>query len=777
MTKIKSLAEKVRSVIEEVMLYWNHPRPGEYVSYKEIVMLSIGWMAQYFVVQFSIGFSVGTAFAGATLGMNNNELLVMNYVTQIIGYLQAPVNAWLTDNLRSKHGKYRVYIRLALPLMLLNLLALWFPYEQVRDGVSRYAMIAALFIIGQVQGYVRSWLNTGVTHMVHVMTPNTNERAKIMSITAIIYSTAPTFLNIYLPLMVDVLPIDSNKFTMTYYRGTYTPLALFAPLILVAFYGTRERLVIPKNRMEKMSFGNSLRSVMSNRIFWIKCFDAWNDFLEGAKGDVWEMLVYRAHITSSTTYGFLNTLCHNSQLWSMMFSPWFIRKFGKKKIKVFKNIAQVFLIACIGFTYKSKLALVFLFIINYINRFLDCSEVIDKAIESDMRDTQQYLVGERIDGSFGMISTYANGFVSMFTSLFLPWVYNKFGYDGNDYSVLDVYVDYNPDLPLSQQKKNPDCVLYSMLDALIVISVLGAALDVIPWLFYDVSETGQKSMLRVIRVRTMIEELNSGKEDAENYIEGCRAVMNARKYENLEKIEVPKYELSQAKLLPKNTAEEKEFRKNTIKEIKHRIEQTQTDNEEIEISKFVMFEINRFSTEFGKKQLELARLIVDAGSERFYEVYERAVELANNLPESKVKEERIWRRQEIRNANSLRRSMKLAYKHYPDGKVFFDPQSVEDAYNLPDETPEQQKIRRKAMKKANKEQNLYAKVSFAYLSAVRTVKLAEGYENLSEIISGYDDAQKVLEQKKNEEIIKEQQIAEERRLDIESRKAQKKLKK
>lgn len=93
-------------------------------------MLSVGWLAQYFVVQFSIGFSVGTAFAGATLGMTNGELLVMNYVTQILGYLQAPVNAWLTDNLNSKHGKYRVYIRLAIPLMLLNLISLWFHIER-----------------------------------------------------------------------------------------------------------------------------------------------------------------------------------------------------------------------------------------------------------------------------------------------------------------------------------------------------------------------------------------------------------------------------------------------------------------------------------------------------------------------------------------------------------------------------------------------------------------------------------------------------------------------
>ena len=776
MTKVNSLIDKGKEMIQEAMLYWNNPRPGEYVCYREIVMLSIGWLAQYFVVQFSIGFGVGDAFTGQTLGMSHNESLIVSYICQFIGYAQAPVNAWLTDNLRSKHGKYRVYIKLAVPLMLLNLICLWFPYEQLRDGVSRYAMIAVLFLLAQIQGYVRSWLITGVTNMVHVMTPNTQERAKIMSITSIIYSFAPTLLNVYMPLMVDILPIQGNKFTMTYYRGAFTPLSIFAPLILVSFYGTKERLVVPKSRMENMSFLNSLRSVMNNRIFWIKCFDAWNDFLEGAKGNVWDMLVYRAHIMKSTTYGILNTLCHNAQLWAMIFAPKMIQVIGKKKIKVFKNIMQVFLIAAIGLTYKSKFAIVFLFIINYINRFIDCAEVIDKAIESDMRDTQQYLCGERIDGSFGLVSTYANGAVSMATNLFLPWVYKKCGYDGSDYTVLDVYLDYNPDLPNDQQKKNPNSVLYSMLDVLIWISVFGAALDVIPWLFYDVSETGQKSMFRVIRLRTLVEDFRSGKGDKENYIEGCEAVLNARKYKDAQKLPVPKDELKKAKLMPKNTPEEQTLRIEKIKEIRARIKECNNINEEIEIASFVNFEIERFSTQFGEKQLELVKLIVDAGENYFYNVYEEAVRLAVALPRSSNKEEMRWRRQEIRNAKALRKSAKRAKRYYEDGAVAFDRQILDDAYNMPDETPEQQKIRRKAMKKANREMNRYTKVATPYLAALRTVRLAEGYAHLDEIIQNYDEEKEILHKLQAEAEEEAKALAEQRRVDSERKKQQRKLK-
>lgn len=71
---------KIKDGYEEARLYWNQPRPGEYVSYREIVMLSVGWMALYMCIQWTIGFGVGNQFTGMTLKMNNNQLLVMGYV-------------------------------------------------------------------------------------------------------------------------------------------------------------------------------------------------------------------------------------------------------------------------------------------------------------------------------------------------------------------------------------------------------------------------------------------------------------------------------------------------------------------------------------------------------------------------------------------------------------------------------------------------------------------------------------------------------------------------
>ncbi len=774
------IIDKVKNGLQELRLYWNQPRPGEYVPYKEIIMLSVGWMAMCMSIQWTIGFGVGNEFTGMTLKMNNNQLLVMSYVCQAIGYILTPFNAWIVDNLRSKDGKYRVYIKLAIPAMVLTILSLWLPYERVRDSQlpgAQYIMIAMLFLIGQLQGNVQSWVSTGVTNMVHVMTPNTQERTKIMAITSIIYSLGFSINNVYYPTMVDILCENGDKYNMTYYRGAYTPVALLMVVVMLAYFGTKERLVLPKSRITKMSFASSMRAVAGNKIFWIKCADGWNNFLEGAKGDIWGWMVYRAHIMKPTTYGLLNTISYNANFWGMLFSPAIIKKFGKKKIKIFKNVLQIFLVASYFLFYKSPLAGIGLFIVYTLDRFVDTYNVIDSAIESDMRDNQQYLIGERIDGAFGFVSSYAGGAIGAVTGLFLPWLYKKKGFDGNDYSVLDVYLNYDENLPLSKQKKNPDCVLYSLMDTLLVVSVIGAAIDVLPWFLYDISETGQKSMIRVIRIRTLIEDADNPDREESTYIEGCEAIFKAIKYYEAEKDTTTKAILKEARALPSTTPEQKEFRKQAIKDAKKRIQDVAEHNEEKEIANFVMHELKRFENEFGQKQVELCKLIVANGPERFFECAKQAQQMANDLPVTKDKEERTWRKQEIRNARALVRSARLAKKYYPDGIVPFDENIYEAAYNMPDDTKEQAKIRREAMRIASKQRDRYSNVAAPYLSALRTLALYEGYNNINKFTEEYDDVINARNERFEKERIEQEKIKAEREIDRKSKQASRKLRK
>lgn len=80
------------------------------------------------------------------------------------------------------------------------------------------------------------------------------------------------------------------------------------------------------------------------------------------------------------------------------------------------------------------------------------------------------------------------------------------------------------------------------------------------------------------------------------------------------------------------------------------------------------------------------------------------------------------------------------------------------------------------MKKANREQNLYVRIAAPYLSALRTVQLAEGYGKLDDILEGYDDAVNRIKFMRAANETETQRLAEERRLDIERKKAQRKMK-
>ncbi len=228
--------------------------------------------------------------------------------------------------------------------------------------------------------------------------------------------------------------------------------------------------------------------------------------------------------------------------------------------------------------------------------------------------------------------------------------------------------------------------------------------------------------------------------------------------------------------MPKNTEEQTKARTEAIAQAKINLANAQEHNEEIEIARFVMHELNRFTNDFGKKQLELCKLIVGLGPQHFYECWEKAQELAYALPITDDKEERTWRKQEIRNAKSLSKSLRLAEEKYAEGIIPFDNQEFEDAYNMPDETKEQAKLRRKAMRDANKKKNLYASVAAPYLDAKRTLDLYEGYSNLDKLTEDYNNVVENRKIRLDAERAEQEKIKAERDLDIRRKQAQKKIK-
>lgn len=724
------MIEKAREWIREIIAYWRVPAAGDAVAYREYLMLSVGWLGMRLATVFGIAFAVNNPFTAMTLHMTHRDLLVFGYICTAIGYALAPLNAYIIDNLRSRDGKYRVFVKLAVPSGLLSLFALFFPYEKM----GYLPMVLSLFLIGQIQGYVQGWYSTGVSNLVFVISPNSQERVRIMTVSSLVHNFAPSLTGLLIPVLSDVLA-DGDLYNIRTYRMIYPVIIVIGVVMsLAAYYGVSERIIVPRSRVTKVGLWEALRAVSKNKLFWIKCSDNWNNFMEDSKNVLMQWLFYYGKVGSMTTYGIMDTLSYNSSMWAMLASPWLIDKLGKKGFKLTKNILQVFITLGLALTYKKSLALIFIF--YFLNRFWETTEIIDRAMESDIRDYQQYISGERIDGSFGVVDTYVGGAVGAVTNLFVPWVYRRNGFDGTDYSVLNVYRD--------DGSFNSGNVLYTLLDKLLWISLIGAAVDVLPWFFYDLSDVDQKAIVRVLRLRTAIEDRKAGVLQDDVYCEACEALQQMERWLGEEK---------RRKLKKRDLADAKERRA--------RNKQIRRENEEIDMAAFLRSELDRYHTPFGEALCALCERMTQPEDKT------ALAALAHALPAGSCKEERALRSDAQHMARAWDR-IRAAGEDLPEEP---SAEAFEALFDLPEDTDGQRREKRRLIKEGSRERNRYGKVMKPLLWAERNLMLRDAYDDLGSFTSDYPSAKDRLDAARREQKQMAEAAAARRRREARERRA------
>ena len=701
------MINKLKDLLREVFAYWRVPAAGDSVAYREYLMLSVGWLGMRLATVFGIGFAVNNPFTAMTLHMTHRDLLIFGYICTAIGYALAPLNAYIIDNLRSRDGKYRVFVKLAVPSGLLSLFALFFPYEKL----SYFPMVLSLFLIGQIQGYIQGWYSTGVSNLVYVISPNSQERVRIMTVSSLVHNFAPSLTGLLIPVLSDVFA-DGDLYNIKTYRSIYPVFIVVGVVMsLAAYYGVRERIILPRSRVTKVGLWEALRAVSKNKLFWIKCSDNWNNFMEDSKNVLMQWLFYYGKVGSMTTYGVMDTLSYNSSMWAMLASPWLIDRLGKKGFKLVKNISQVFITLGLALTYKKSLVLIFVF--YFLNRFWETTEVIDRAMESDIRDYQQYISGERIDGSFGVVDTYVGGAVGAVTNLFVQWIYRRNGFDGTDYSVLSVYRE--------DGSFNSGNVLYTLLDKLLVISLVGAAIDVLPWFFYDLSDTEQKAIVRVLRLRTAVEDREAGVLQDDVYCEVCEALQAMDAYLGQEKRK--KLKKSDQPAAAERRAQNRAVRR---------------ENEEIAIAAFLQRELNRYRTPFGEALCGLCERMTQAADGADNADLEQ---MAYTLPKGETKEDRALRSDAVH----MVRAMLRVGTATADLSDVISAEDYEALFDLPEDTKAQRREKRSRIKDATRARNRYGKVMKPLLWANRNLLLRDAYDDLASFASDYPQAKERLD--------------------------------
>ena len=121
------------------------------------------------------------------------------------------------------------------------------------------------------------------------------------------------------------------------------------------------------------------------------------------------------------------------------------------------------------------------------------------------------------------------------------------------------------------------------------------------------------------------------------------------------------------------------------------------------------------------------------------------------MPEGATKEERTLRSDAISNARAVKRAVRLREKHPERDVESFSADDYEKLFDLPEDTKQQRKEKRQAIRKANKVRNHYGKVKKPYLWAQRHLLLSEAYAQIDVFTDEYPLAKARLDARRAQE--------------------------
>lgn len=802
-------SKNIKQKISNVTNYWNSPPEGRYMPFKEIVSYAGGGIGVKFlaVMATNMILSATNVLIGNTLGVEPIDMYIMYFISVLVNIPLSGIRANIIDNTRSREGKYRPYIvKMGIPSAIVTILFVWFPYNQFGAlfgegtifGKSKaYVVTCTLILIFNfIQNFFYYFFSEAYDNLIHVLSPNTQERADVSTIKGVVYSLAPSILNLAMPIFAQLFT-NNNMYDIRLYRYIYPPLAILSVMLsIVVYVNTKEKIVQAKTHVIQVKFMDSLREVLRNKYFWVIAMATWLGFLESSMTVVLGWLYNYGGICNGSTYSLITLVCQNAGLVGMLLAPFAIRKWGKRFVLIGTNVLNIVFIALMfpvvrvidmSGTSTSALdtwiPLILLVVCYWMNNLMNAfMQILTPSINADIRDYQQYISGERIDGMFSTI-TAIGGLITVASSGVVNLLYNKFGINVetaervmNDPEVMNKVlrngsvvkdvIEAADTSSITYFSLYSSDILQTICGVLILASIVGAFINVVPYFFYDLTELKQQGVIRVLKIRAFFEDFGNNNLDDENLVEVIEMIEDAQALINEDVQKESKENIKKAKA-------SKDAQK--IIEAKEEYKRIKERNLDIKLAPYVVNEINRFNTELGKIQIADAQMIYDRGLEGLEKVsveeLRKSLAEAKKLPKS-TEEEKQLRKYKIDFARTRLTARKYQNKYYSETNKIATPDYTElnelyqydnaladkeeeiyqrmneaklnsdkEAYNKCKQDAKNIKNDIKELnKKINAEQNKhvsYNRSAKAYLDAVRLLKQAENYTHIEEIRERY----------------------------------------
>lgn len=496
--KEKKLGAKVKDLVSSVKTHWTTPPEGRYVPYKEIAAYSVGGIGVKFVIYTAwyIGLSATSLLAGSALGLKNGDLVKLTMIATVIGIFLVPLRGMIIDNTRSSKGKFRPYLLYTgIPSGILLTGFAFLPFE----SMSYNQKLWVLFITYELLQLCYPFYDQAYTTLVQVMSPNSTERADVITISTFIYSLAPTILGFLVPILAG---FTGGLEHINAYRIIMPIFGIGGALIgLFSYTGTKERIIVAKDYTPKVPFFKGIGAGIQNKYQWARSITGWLILLQGGIGSVttWYFYYGIKDVLGLSTQqqgvlnGALTTILGAAATPAMLLAPLLIRKVGKRNLFIIYILGTT--VSMIGmFLFIKQIWVLFAF--TWLRGFFTTFTLItDGAMNADVLDYQQYKTGERLEGLMAQFVTFIGTFIGMGITYLTNTVLMQ-----NTYGLTNNYDDlYKASFrePISK--------------GMILLAIVGYVLSLIPFItMYTLTEEDHEGHIGVLKIRAALEDYATG---------------------------------------------------------------------------------------------------------------------------------------------------------------------------------------------------------------------------------------------------------------------------
>lgn len=518
----KSIFHKAGNALKGIKDHWNTPAEGKYIPYKEVVSYSVGGIGVKFVIYVVcyIGLSGTSLLAGSALGLKNGDLVKLNMIATVIGIGLGFLRGMIIDNTRSKKGKFRPYLLFAgIPSAAIVTLFAFLPFETMSYNQRLWSLFVTYILLQICYPFYDQAYNT----LVQVMSPNSNERAEVITVSTLVYSIAPTILGFIVPIIAGY---TGGLEKINAYRVIMPVFGIVGAILgIVSYTGTKERIIVSKDYTPKVPFFYGVMQGMNNKYQWARSLTSWFVLFQMGIGNVTTWYFYYGikdtlNLTTEqqgVMNGTLVTVLGAAATPAMLLAPMIIKKIGKRNLVILYTVCNIF---CMIGMYLSIRHIWLLFVFTWIRGFFGTFTIItDPALNADVLDYQQYKTGDRLEGLMGQFVGFVGTFISMGITYFIQKTVLQ-----NRYGLVDNYDDL-----YQASFREP------MAKAVIVIAIVGYALSLIPFvLMYTLTEQEHNAHISVLKIRAALADFASGTLSEGELINAKEIYFDAKKrYESL----------------------------------------------------------------------------------------------------------------------------------------------------------------------------------------------------------------------------------------------------